>query len=324
MIYPWQKKQWQQVRQQYEQHRLPHALLLTGSPGLGKQAFGKALAALVLCEKPSDQACGQCRQCRLFEHHTHPDYFLIEPQEKSRMIKIDQVRTLIQALTQTPQIAQYQVAILHPLDALNIKAANALLKMLEEPPGNVIFILVADSLGTVPITILSRCQALHFYLEEKTQAAAWLSEALPEAGQADLLLRLAENAPLMAKMLAEQDVLALRNRLLKKLLAIADQDDNPISDIEAWLKGDISLVLMLLRVLMQDLSKCHLSVSQDKLVNIDCYEEFQRLARVYDQACIQSQIASILETERVLKRGIHINPQLALEHIMLGFGSIKI
>lgn len=316
MIYPWQQSQWQQVRQQCQQQRLPHALLLTGIDGLGQIDFARELAQLKLCEQPQQHPCGQCRQCHLFTTGSHPDYFCLEPEADKRIIKIDQIRRLIDAVAKTPQLAHSQVVVINTLDQLNTKAANALLKTLEEPSGDVLFILVCQRLGSVPITIISRCQRLHFAVRDEAAAIAWLKQQLPEQQQLDTLLELAYGAPLQAVALAQRDILGLRDQLLKKLLAIKS-GDNPLSGVDALLKHDVFDVLMILRSLYDDIRKCQLAVNMARLTNRDRATQLQQCASMYDAAQLQLRVDALANTERVLRDGVHINPQLAVEALLV-------
>lgn len=315
MIYPWQKTQWQHIVAQHQQRRMPQALLLTGIDGLGQFDFAKRLAQLALCVEARDQPCGHCRHCHLFLKDSHPDFYCIEALESSRIIKIDQIRSLIDTLAKTPQIAVSQVVIINTLDKMNEKASNALLKTLEEPSGNVLFILICHRLGSVPVTIVSRTQRLHFFLDDEKVALQWLKEHAA-TDHTDIVLRIADQAPLRAKSFAEQNILTLRDQLLKKLLFIA-QGDNPIAGVTTLLKQDVYDILMLLRLLFCDIRKSQLGVDDARLTNSDCALDLKKLAKSYTPQRLQSQLDRVMNTERVLRDGVHLNPQLALEDIFL-------
>ena len=96
MIYPWQQAQWQKVQQQQHAGKLPHALLMLGSEGLGKSAFAYHLAEGLLCLSPDDSgnACGECASCKLIKAETHPDLFILQAEEQGKAIKVDDVRQL--------------------------------------------------------------------------------------------------------------------------------------------------------------------------------------------------------------------------------------
>jgi DNA polymerase-3 subunit delta' len=315
MIYPWQQQQWSHIIKQHQQQRLPQALLMTGIDGLGQFEFAKELAQLALCDNSVDQSCGQCRQCHLFLTGGHPDFYCVQPEEASKVIKINQIRNLTDKLVKTPQLAQSQVVIINTLDQMNAKASNALLKTLEEPSGNVLFILVCHRLGSVPITIVSRCQKLHFYVDNETTAVEWLRDSIADE-QVEILLRLADGAPLRAKALAEKSILSLRNLLLQKLVGIS-RNDNPIEGVDALLKQDVADVLMLLRLLFQDVRKCHLGVNIDKWVNLDCAYDIKQLAAYFSITYLQGLLDRVARVGELQRGGIHINPQLALESLFV-------
>src|SRR5690606_28445422 len=137
---PWQQRAYAQALAALDAGRMSHALLVTGAPGLGKVELARTLALRLLCPQPQQGfACGQCRSCKLLAAGTHPDLLeetleLTDKGEPRKEILIAQMRRLCDALMLTPQIANGQVALIHPADALNRNAANALLKTLEEPP----------------------------------------------------------------------------------------------------------------------------------------------------------------------------------------------
>ena len=187
MIYAWQQEQYNRLVKAYLSGTMPHALLLHGLAGVGKYDVASQLANTVLCEKAASLPCGSCESCRWFEAGSHPDMFEVRPEEKSKVIKISQIRSLIQRLQKTAQ-KRYQVVILHPADQLNRAAANALLKTLEEPAGAVLIMLLSDRPSRLPATILSRCQRVSFQVNDSRLAVEWIKDNCP--GQdADLLFR---------------------------------------------------------------------------------------------------------------------------------------
>ncbi|SFR46582.1 DNA polymerase-3 subunit delta' [Marinobacter daqiaonensis] len=188
------------------QERLPHATLVTGERGVGKRALADAMAALLVCEQRNagdTRPCGTCRQCQLIEGQSHPDIRVYQP-EKSRMVRIDQVRALSQFAVASPQVARYKVAILDRADQLNINAANALLKTLEEPAADVVLILLQETGRPVLPTIRSRCRVTTVATPTVGQAMPWLSAELAAAetvaseDRQALALNLAGGAPRLA------------------------------------------------------------------------------------------------------------------------------
>ncbi len=137
--------------------RPAHAYLFFGPRGVGKATTAKVFAAALNCKS----ACGTCSSCRAILNHTHTDFHYLAP-EGSRTILRGQVMDLLHAVNLKQQSDQYKVAVIDDAQVLGPEAANALLKTLEEPPGNVVFILVADDAGQVLPTIASRCQRVRF------------------------------------------------------------------------------------------------------------------------------------------------------------------
>src|SRR5690606_9646905 len=100
-VLPWHQQAWQRVLEQAGNGRLPHALLLTGPQGSGRRQFVEQLSAWLVCEDGHNRPCGLCRACVLFQSGNHPDVLMVEPEEGSQSIKIDQVRRLGQWVNQT-------------------------------------------------------------------------------------------------------------------------------------------------------------------------------------------------------------------------------
>jgi DNA polymerase-3 subunit delta' len=160
-----------------ETGRLAHALLIEGPSGNGKTALARAMVARLLCCEDQSWACGHCRSCDLLEGQAHPDYFELQPEEGSEFIKVAQVRNLIAKLELTTSISMRKVAYIHPAERMNIAAANALLKSLEEPAGDTVLILVSDNPGNLPVTIRSRCQAISINQPDSELVLDWLESS---------------------------------------------------------------------------------------------------------------------------------------------------
>lgn len=199
--YPWQQDTWQQFPSQVEHNRLPHALLIHGPSGIGKLHYAHCMAGYLLCQTPkSGLACGECRSCQLIQAGTHPDQWVVTPEEKSKQIRIDQIRRLSEVITATARQTGRKVAILAPAERLNINAANALLKNLEEPTNDTFFILVSNRISGVMATIRSRCQIVPLSTPAPDKVTHWLKES-GLTTNAELVLSLAAGAPLAAKRL---------------------------------------------------------------------------------------------------------------------------
>ena len=200
-VAPWQQRQWQRLLQQRSGRRMPHALLCRGPAGIAKTPFATALAQLLLCHAGDREiACGQCRSCIQFQAGLHPDYRLVKPEDGKKVISVDQVREVIAWLIQTSHYQGPKVMLMPGAERLHPAAANALLKTLEEPPGDALLILVSDRPGSLLATLRSRCQGLSFGVPRHSEARAWVQQQAPESPSAELdsALALAAGAPLLA------------------------------------------------------------------------------------------------------------------------------
>lgn len=209
---PWLYDDWVSLFQRFEKDRVPHALLIEGTDGIGKSLFAEHIAKTFLCTNASlDGSCGMCTPCQLFQAGTHPDFTRLTPVDSESNIKVDAVRELISWLQLTPQYDSYKLAIVTPADSMNRNAANSLLKTLEEPASQDLILLTTDSAGSLPATIRSRCQRIHLRVREPDIALDWL--AAQGVTSADSALSLAGGGPLLAATMNHSEWLENRQRL---------------------------------------------------------------------------------------------------------------
>ena len=142
---------------------LPHALLFAGMEGVGKLTAALTAAMALNCGSADDSVdpCGLCRSCKKIRTGLHPDVITVEPSGK--FIRIDQIRELLYTLTLKPFEAKTRVVVIKDAQKMNTESANALLKELEEPPANTIFILTAPQVFDLMPTIRSRSQPVRFH-----------------------------------------------------------------------------------------------------------------------------------------------------------------
>ncbi|WP_185266532.1 DNA polymerase III subunit delta' [Halopseudomonas xiamenensis] len=217
--------------------RHAHAYLFGGLPGVGKRLFAEAFAASLLCLQPdAGRACGHCRSCQLRQAGSHPDRLVVEPEEQGKAIRIDAVRRLADFMGQTAQQGGRKVIILHPAEAMNLNAANALLKSLEEPSAETYLLLVSDQPSRLLPTIRSRCRVQALPTPSYEQAMGWLAEHLPQldAGQHAALLLMAGGAPLRALALHEMDAASLREQVVEGVKALLKNQQSASQLAERW------------------------------------------------------------------------------------------
>ena len=251
-IYEWQTTLWEQLLSDIE--NLPHAMILAGPEGLGKLAFAQTFAARLLCEQqdratPAGLPCGRCRSCTWLASGNHPDFRLVQPDEEEPQeentelarpapalrkpgqgpIRVEQIRALNDFVFVGSHCHGKRIAILAPAETMNPAAANALLKILEEPPAGVYFILVTSSWSQLIPTVRSRCRKIAFGRPERALAEKWLAgEGLKGA---DEMLQLVGGAPLLAANWAEQGRLETYKKAIE---ALSDKPDDPVAMAAKW------------------------------------------------------------------------------------------
>lgn len=254
--FPWLAEPWQTVCAARAAGRLHHALLVAGPPGIGKAVFIEALAGWLLCEQPrGDAVCGECRGCQQHAAGSHPDCVVLSPDHEQRpalarypgqrsqydssrktastVINVAQVRELHDRLHASAHYGGYKLAVLLPADALNTAAANALLKLLEEPPDNTLFLLLSQRAARLPATVRSRCQALRLHAPSPAQARAVMSAT---GGDAELALDLAGGAPLRARDLLGMDIASVWREVTGGLAGLLAGSADPLRLARDWLK----------------------------------------------------------------------------------------
>lgn len=322
-VLSWQVGIWQSLMQQQQQNCLPHAFLFTGIEGVGKKQFAEIFAQALLCEATT-KPCGECRSCQLFKANSHPDFKLLEPEETSSVIKIEQVRQIVKFVSETAFLGEYRVILIHPASALNAYAANALLKTLEEPTPKTIFILLCQQNLHLPATIISRCQQITFPKPTDAVALAWLratwgdASLPPEQAELSLALHLAEGGPFKAKAFLTSDMLKLRHDLYHGLVQLAD----PLQLASQWHEKQFAAILNLLLIWIRDLVRAKYTSEITEVVNQDQYENLHKLTQKIATPALMHYLT---EAQQAYGRSLsapNLNRQLVLETLFIRWSQL--
>jgi DNA polymerase-3 subunit delta' len=317
---PWLTGHWQHLWRAYLSGRLGHAWLLTGMSGLGKRLLAERLTQALLCSKPADDGapCGGCGECRLFAAGNHPDVQYVTPETESTTgeIKVEAIRRVIDLENLTPYRGRRKVIHLYPADAMTRAAANSLLKTLEEPTESTLLLLIAEEASRLPATIRSRCQRLMFVPPAEPEVLPWLTGQLehPPASP-ELLLRLAEGAPLRALELAQPEFLSRREQGLKQFLAVAWGQQDPLAVAAAWQSADARLLLELCLSWLCDLARLSGDPEVVFLSNPDQRETLQGLAQRLPGAALHEFLRQALRMRTLTQSSV--NKQLLFESLMI-------
>ena len=233
-----QERAVEQLRAAWASKRMHHAWLLTGPRGLGKASIAEAAAKRMLAEATGPPPGGaglfvddQHPTARLLAAGSHPDYRKLERLERptgglARNIAVDQVRGLGEMLSMTPSMSPWRVIVIDAADDLESEAANALLKMLEEPPASTLFLLVSHNPGRLLPTIRSRCRRLDFAAVGDDAMTSLLSNWFPDRNPNDIaaLVAAGGGSPGKAQKAATLDLPALE-RDARAIMADGDSDN---------------------------------------------------------------------------------------------------
>jgi len=337
VTYPWQRDILERLLA--SRASLPHALLLQGRQGIGKADFALALAKTFLCEGASElsSACGHCTACNWFEQGNHPDFRLLESealsQEKEEAgegaegeqrsggkkpaskIAVAQVRELRDFINLTTHRNGLRIVVIHPAESMNLQAANALLKMLEEPPPRTLFMLVSHQPHQLLATIRSRCQQIDMLMPGKELARAWLQQQ--NVNDADLCLAQAGNAPLLALSFSSPEYQAQRKGFLQQIADPAKME--PLDLAAKSVKLDLAEVVTWLQKWSCDL--LNLRLSGRIFYQLDFESHLRELEKTINLNRLMSFQQQLLATKRHI---LHpLNPQLLLEELFISYSKIN-
>lgn len=203
--------------------RIPHAMLFCGAEGVGKAMIAEALAAVLLCHEPSEgQCCGRCPACLALKAGNHPDYFQLLPESSgkaAKSIKIEAVRELQAGIARVPLLSQRRVVIIHEAEKMNEAAANCLLKTIEEPAGQVVFILLTSAPAALLDTIISRCMRVEFGILQHEELKEVLCRQGLQEAEAGRLADIADGSASRAMSLREPEV----QELFRQAFSLAEK-----------------------------------------------------------------------------------------------------
>lgn len=203
--------------------RIPHAMLFCGAEGVGKAMTAEALAAVLLCHEPSEgQCCGRCPACLALKAGNHPDYFQLLPESSgkaAKSIKIEAVRELQAGIARVPLLSQRRVVIIHEAEKMNEAAANCLLKTIEEPAGQVVFILLTSAPAALLDTIISRCMRVEFGILQHEELKEVLCRQGLQEAEAGRLADIADGSASRAMSLREPEV----QELFRQAFSLAEK-----------------------------------------------------------------------------------------------------
>jgi DNA polymerase III subunit delta' len=300
------------IQSMLDNDRLPHALLFSGPPGVGKYTLAMEVVKTLFCEK--QPACGRCRACQNVEHRTHPDLIVIESETS---IGIENLRSLQKDIYQAPYEQKRRAIIIDGAEKMTRDAANALLKTLEEPPIFNVFMLVTSNEREIPLTIKSRCVRIGFGPLSRDDIRAYFRDVKRLDGEkAELTASLSDGSISVGLFWLDDAHLLVRQKLAEGLLGRKKSYIliTLLAERIARSATEMIVYLHFLLSLLQDLWLLQaFDYQAAALRNSDMFDLLTE--RRHDSQWIVSSMNKVQETVRAIR--YNISRWLAAEHLLI-------
>lgn len=311
---------------------LPHALLFTGTAGVGKQETAVALTMACNCQgetsgfnaddaseqgpvNPQIESCGVCKSCRKILAGNHPDVIQIQP--RGPFIKIEQIRALLHTLSMKPYEAKTRVVIVSKAECMNAAASNALLKILEEPPNRSMLVLIATRGSDLLPTITSRCQPVKFNrISREYIASRIIKEHGLKPQTAEIISAMANGSLSKAQMMIAENWLLRRKWLLAEIRALSLQ---PIARLFALAeklsheKEALAERLEITKTWFRDLIIDRYDT--EKIINQDVADLVRIASRQTELATLLSKVDAVQKAQNRLTA--NTNLRLSMERLLI-------
>lgn len=292
--------------------RVSHAYLFLGPEGIGKKRTALAFAKALNCRSFKSDSCSNCLNCKKIEAKNHPDVEIIE--YGSKFIKIDAIRKMQKRLQYKPLEGRYKILIIDRAELINVSAANALLKTLEEPPDKSIIILISSNVNSLLPTLISRCQKLTFsFLQKKEVGHVLKKQNLEDGIGIDFLLSFAQGSIGRALSFDTEWMNIERKKFLEDTFSVVQGDMEKAFQMteEICTNENLMNYLETLKIWLRDLlvyKYCH---DDARIINADLKDSIKRAGYSLSHARILSMFQVVNECSRNILR--NANKRLALE-----------
>ena len=301
----------EQLKKIIAEEKFPHAVIFSGSEGIGKKKIAETCAAVLLCENASGgEPCGVCENCKLISAGSHPDFYVVEPEstKTTKNIKIGQIRTLQAEASLRPVQAERRVVLIDGAEFMNNAAANCLLKTLEEPPSQTIFILLSANRAGLLLTLRSRCRTVNF---DKLTTEEILSELLRreiETDKAKKISVVADGSLGRALNLAESGGYELRESALDLVerFSVGEVTNEDIftkgGQISDWSKEQFADFVIYIQKILRDI----FLLGESDLYNPDFQDRLQKIK------ISRKNLSAMIEEGAEIRRRLNSNANLRL------------
>lgn len=307
------------IKEHIKHFRLSHAYLFCGPEGVGKKLLAKTLAKTVNCLKLDNDSCDNCPSCLKIDKNQHPDVHFLDDgipenslalaQIDTKSIKIESIRNLQKEANLRPYEGRKKVFIIDNAHNLTSEAANALLKVLEEPPKNSLIILTSSKLSVLFKTIISRCQILKFYPMPRSALSDILRKDYSlDDNLAHFLAFFCEGRLGLALKLKDTGIINEKNKIIDALY----MPYNPgLVKMPAWNRQDIRRILNILALWLRDIYMLKSGLPFMELINIDRKEELLKASGSCSFSKLDETLSLISDSLLQIEQNVNIKLILA-------------
>lgn len=297
------------LKKSLAEKKFPHAVIFSGIEGIGKREFAKICAAVLMCDNPSDgEPCGTCENCVAMATGNHPDFYVVEPEDTkaTRVIKIAQIRELQRETSLRPLKSERRVVVIDGAEFFNKAAANCILKTLEEPVSQTIFILLTANRANLLMTIRSRCITVNFDKLSTAQIYEVLLSQGIDAVKAKTLSVVADGSLGRALALEKSGGYELRNEALTLVTQLFSHELNEEiifakgKIFEKWSRENFSEFVTYVQKILRDI----FFIKSKKLYNEDLKEKFEWMR--FPEKTLYQMIAEGTQAQRRVKSNANL------------------
>ena len=297
------------IQSYLEKSRFSGSFIFSGPEGIGKRMVAKIIAQQLNCTEQIDRPCGSCNACLKIQNQTHPDLHII--QNEQAQIKMEDIRGILRQASFRPYEGAVKFFIIDNAHKLNSEAANSLLKVLEEPPKDVLIILVTHKPQNIIKTVLSRCKEIKFFPLVRAQLEAVLikSYALDKAS-AHFLAYYAEGRLGLALRLKDTPLLQQKNKIFDAFILSSKPFDRNIMNQS---KEELQVCLNILASWFSDIYMLKCGLSDKDIIHLDRHSDLLKIIPRFSFKQLDDIMSTLSESSLYLEK--NINSKLLLHNL---------
>ncbi|NOH83271.1 DNA polymerase III subunit delta' [Vibrio sp. 03-59-1] len=302
-LYPWLQPTWEQLKDKLDNQRLSGSMLISACNGVGILQLLEHFSAALMCSNYTSEACGFCHSCELIKSGSHPDLHWIKPEKEGKSITVDQIRQCNHIAQQSSQLNGTRLIIVTPAEAMNESASNALLKTLEEPADNCVFLLVTENSHKLLPTIISRCQQMQIVLPSSAELTDWVGQQTSNEIP-NYVASLNHHAPLKTLEFVNENGVESYRGVESAFITFIDGKSTDVYELWSALESDTLTKLSWIWYLLSDTQKAHFGINSrdllpgsDALAKLLTYEASYQLSHLLKDLMDQLSNHTGLNTE---------------------------